>query len=254
MTPKFVMANPPPEISRVAAKLPPFWKTDPIVWFIQVEAQFAISGITQDETKYNTVIANVDSSILGEVSDLLIAPPNEQKYDAIKTRLIRSFADSEERKLKTLLQDIELGDKKPSSLLKEMRQLAGTRISESVLKSLWLNRLPNTMQPVLTVLDVTLTNLADAADKLVDTLGSHQVNAVSNDARTTMNDYSELKAEIEALSRKLDSQNRRRSRSRSRSNYRHQMSYGDKCFYHAKFGMKAFKCSGPPCKMANSEN
>lgn len=247
------MAN-PPEINRIAAKLPPFWKTDPVVWFIQVEAQFAISGIVQDETKYNTVIANIDSNILGEISDLLIAPPAEQKYNAIKTRLIKSFAESEERKLKTLLQDIELGDKKPSSLLKEMRHLAGTRISESVLKSLWLNRLPNSMQPVLTVLDVELTNLADAADKLVDSLGNHQINLVTNNTKAPMNDYNELKAEIEALSRKLDHQNRRRSRSRSRSNYRHQVSYGDKCFYHAKFGMKAFKCSGPPCKMAKSEN
>lgn len=244
----------PPQVHRVSAKLPPFWKANPIVWFIQVEAQFEISGITQDSTKYNTIIANIDSSILHEIADLVIAPPEQNKYNAIKARLLNCFADSEEKKLKTLLQDIELGDKKPTSLLKEMRMLAGTRVSEAVVKSLWLNRLPTSIQPVLTVLDVDLNKLAEAADKLIDTVSCNQIAAVSNDQKSSLNELEELKAQIDVLSKKLNDQNQRRNRSRSRSKPKFRSfnsSNGDKCYYHAKFGDRAYRCSGPPCQMAN---
>lgn len=250
------MAQPPPnEVNRVSMKIPPFWKSNPAIWFLQIEAQFTNNGITQDLTKYNTLLANVETHVLDEIADYVLAPPEENKYEGLKTRLMSSFAISEESKLKTLLQDIELGDKKPSSLLKEMRQLAGTRIVESVLKSLWLNRLPNTIQPVLTVLDGDLNKIAEAADKLMDTLGKCHINTVSMTTHTPLNEFNEMKNQIEALTRKINTNNhqKRRFRSRSRSSYRGRSpSYDDKCFYHKRFGEKAYRCDGPPCKMANS--
>lgn len=246
----------PNEINRVSVKIPPFWRTNPAIWFLQIEAQFTNNGITQDETKYNTILANVETHVLDEISDYVLAPPEANKYDGLKERLMTCFATSEESKLKTLLQDIELGNKKPSSLLKEMRQLAGTRIAESVLKSLWLNRLPNTMQPVLTVLDGDLNKIAEAADKLIDTLGKCQINAVTKEKNSPLNELDEMKNQIETLTRKLNdtNQRRRRFRSRSRSSYRSRSpSYEEKCFYHKRFGDKAYRCNGPPCKMANSK-
>lgn len=40
----------------VAVKLPDFWKNDPTMWFAQAEAQFALAGVVQDETKYFHII------------------------------------------------------------------------------------------------------------------------------------------------------------------------------------------------------
>lgn len=198
----------------------------------------------------------METHVLDEISDYVLAPPEANKYDGLKERLMTCFATSEESKLKTLLQHIELGNKKPSSLLKEMRQLAGTRIAESVLKSLWLNRLPNTMQPVLTVLDGDLNKIAEAADKLIDTLGKCKINAVTKEKNSPLNKLDEMKNQIETLTRKLNdtNQRRRRFRSRSRSSYRSRSpSYEEKCLYHKRFGDKAYRCNGPPCKMANSK-
>lgn len=250
------MAQPPPnEVNRVSVKIPPFWKSNPAIWFLQIEAQFTNNGITQDITKYNTILANVETHVLDEIADYVLAPPEENKYDGLKAKLMSCFATSEESKLKTLLQDIELGDKKPSSLLKEMRQLAGTRIAESVLKSLWLNRLPNTLQPVLAVLDGDLNKIAEAADKLIDTLGKCQINTVSKATATPLNEFDEMKNQIEALSRKVNNNNRqgRRFRSRSRSGFRGRSPSSDgKCYFHRRFGEKAYRCEGPPCKFAKS--
>ncbi|KAF8771719.1 hypothetical protein HNY73_019099 [Argiope bruennichi] len=49
-------------ISRVGIKLPPFWKANPALWFVQLEAQFAEG--TADDTKFNYIIYAVDSDIL----------------------------------------------------------------------------------------------------------------------------------------------------------------------------------------------
>ena len=243
--------NPLPEINRMSVKIPPFWKTNPQIWFLQVEAQFAVSGITQDNTKYNIIIANIDSSVLNDVSDLLLNPPQENKYDVLKNRLIKVNADSEEKKLKTLLQDIELGDQKPSNLLRNMRELAGTRVAESVIKTLWLSRMPGHMQSVLTVLDVDLDKLADAADKLHDTIVP-QINMVSK--ASPLEEINELKLEIEALKRSLNERTYRQSRDRStsRTRYRSKSRSSEFCWYHSKFGKKANKCQGEPCKMAST--
>lgn len=45
-------------------KLPPFWKDNPTLWFAQVDASFALSRITSDDTKFRYVIVNLDQTVL----------------------------------------------------------------------------------------------------------------------------------------------------------------------------------------------
>lgn len=66
-------------ISRVLIKFPPFWKPNPALWFAQLEAQFEMTNITADSTKFNYVIASVESDVLNSVSDLILTPPKEKK-------------------------------------------------------------------------------------------------------------------------------------------------------------------------------
>ncbi|GBO36482.1 hypothetical protein AVEN_184543-1 [Araneus ventricosus] len=47
-----------------------------------------------------------------QVIDIITSPPNNNMYKTLKERLINIFSDSEERRLKKLLQDVELGDKR----------------------------------------------------------------------------------------------------------------------------------------------
>lgn len=83
------------------------------------------------------------------VADLLENPPAAGKYDNLKEQLIKRFADSHEKQLRTLLLGIELGNKKPSQLLREMKTLAGTDATEGLLRTLWLQRLPDRIQQML---------------------------------------------------------------------------------------------------------
>lgn len=263
------MTSPKPnnsELARVAVKPPPFWPKDPELWFVQLESQFAVAGITADETKFYTTVSAIDASILQSARDLILKPPEEKKYDALKDRLISLFADSESARLQQLLQDTQLGDMRPSQLLAKMKDLAGQSFGDPALKSLWLNRLPTQTQAILAVSSEPLEKLAQMADKIHELAPPtpFQIQAMHQDPHSSA--HAPWQQQIDMLADKLEKLTasinrthgrpfRPRSRSRSRSNQRSKNDNNNKnyCFYHNRFGAKAHKCT-QPCSYANSGN
>ncbi|GBN81543.1 hypothetical protein AVEN_13320-1 [Araneus ventricosus] len=80
------------EMTRVAVRAPPFWETNSELWFIQLESQFQLTGISVDETKFHTVVASLDSKVLSCVADIVRNPPSDAMYDALKTRILSHFS------------------------------------------------------------------------------------------------------------------------------------------------------------------
>lgn len=272
------------DVSRINVRVPPFWKANPALWFCQLEAQFAMNKITSDRTKYCAVVAAIESTILQQVSDLVLNPPNANLYTSLKERLLNVFAESEHIRLKKLLGDFELGDKRPSLLLREMKNLSSNIITDAgIIKALWLQRLPTNTQAILSVSTENLDRLAVMADKIHETtLGAEVQKISSNPSETTIetqlaelsNQLSELKTEFSRhKSNRSDSyarsnyrnDSRSNSRSRADSNLRsrsqtpparrrneHFASYEDSkvCWYHHKWGNKAERCI-PPCNYKN---
>jgi hypothetical protein len=91
------------EVSRVSLKIPPFWKSNPALWFKQLESQFINCGIVQHSTKYHAVVAAIESNILSEVSDIIMKTPENNMYEKLKTTMINRFSEPETTKLKKLL-------------------------------------------------------------------------------------------------------------------------------------------------------
>ena len=79
--------------------------------------------------------ASIESEILSQVSDVILNPPETEEYTTLKRCLLERFADSEEQRLKKLITDLDLGDKRPSHLLREMKELAGPHVNEGMVKS-----------------------------------------------------------------------------------------------------------------------
>ncbi|GFQ85048.1 uncharacterized protein TNCT_217691 [Trichonephila clavata] len=117
--------------ARVSIKPPPFWKPDPKIWFLQIEAQFGNTSISADQTKYDYIVSSIEAEILAQVLDILTNPPEDCEYATIKERLISIFAET--LKNEKLLTDVELGNKKSSHLL-YMRNLSTDKVSEPFLK------------------------------------------------------------------------------------------------------------------------
>lgn len=280
-----------PEKSDVAAislpaRLPPFWRQNPRLWFAQFEAAVAASKIGEEQ-KFNLVVPLLGNSDLEQIGDIILHPPTTGKYSALKDRLISTYQESDHRQLQKLLSGLELGDNKPSQLLRKMRDLSGKLLSDEALKVMWLNQLPAQVRAVLSVnTESSLEVLAAMADKMMEHFEPATVAAVSTanppssspavnegqlNSITTLQ-ISILTKQIEKLSLEVaelrshqhssyhrsrqNSAHRSRSRSQSRQRSENARKPGDSdwlCRYHYRFGNRARRCE-MPCSFAKQEN
>lgn len=242
-----VIVNPNTLVSRVSVKVPPFWSDHPEIWFAQIEAQFVIAGITADDTKYNTVLAAIESNILAQIADAVLQPPRSGKYSHLKKCIIDRFCESEQKKIQKLLSDMDLGDRRPTQLLNELSGLAKNRVSDDFLKSLWLQRLPQQARAILQASNVELPELAKLADKILEVSDYRQIAAAT---APNIPDESPIGSRIAALEERIEKLCRSRSRNRSSSySNRNQRpstpSANNICWYHKTYGENALKCRQP---------
>ncbi|CAK9813868.1 hypothetical protein ANTPLA_LOCUS8015 [Anthophora plagiata] len=86
--------------------------------------------------------------------------------------MIELLSKSDEANLRRLLSGLELGNRKPSELLRKMTQFAGANVGENALRTLWMQRLPSRVQEVLTIIDdASLERLTKVADKTMERSG-----------------------------------------------------------------------------------
>lgn len=246
-------SEPNAELSRVAFKAPPFWENEPELWFLQIESQFTVAGITCDKTKYHCVVSALDSKALSAVRDLIRNPPAEKAYETLKSRTIDLFSQSEAAQLKLLLQDLQLGDRRPSQLLVDMQNLACKKLDDNLLRTLWMQRLPINVQQILSVCKDPLTELALIADKICEVSCYQAVSEVrhipdTETMQSLQNQISVLSASVERLARQRDrTKNRKKrfSRSKSPSRTPDNLRNGRLCWYHYHYGKNAHKCIDP---------
>lgn len=98
----------PTPVSAITLKLPPYWPSDPTVWFAQVEAQFATRNIKNQKTKFQYVESTLQPEIAQEIRDIIISPPTENPYEVLKSELVKRTSVSEQRRLQQLLTDLKL--------------------------------------------------------------------------------------------------------------------------------------------------
>lgn len=256
------------ELCRVGVRIPPFWPEDPEFWFAQIEGQFTLSGITSDITKFNYVISNLEHQYSREVRDLIIAPPENEKYAKLRAEIIKRFTASQEKRVKQLLMHEELGDRKPSQFLRHLQSLAGANVPEDFVRTIWSSRLPTNIQTVLAAQpSKSLEVLGDLADRVseIAPMSPHVAAACApspgSSLDTMAREIAELRKQLDQMNIKFNegsrSRRRRRTPSCSRSNSRNRSnSHFNKyptCWYHWKFANKAQKCI-KPCDFKPSEN
>lgn len=254
------MAEEEKQISRMAARMPEFLATDPELWFAMAEGSFASAGVTGDRIKFGHIVGALPAKFACEVKDVIMRPPPAGAYDRIKYELIRRLSPSQEEKTRRLLESEEIGDRKPSQFLRQLKDLAGNSVPDTLMKILWLGRLPRHIQVALTIVkDNSLDDLAAHADNLAEAsrIPASQI-AETKKSATMIEDMVNLKvaqltleqnqeiatlrAEVAAFrNRSGQSQSRDRSRSRDRSKRRRNIL----CWYHQRFGNRATRCSKP---------
>ncbi|XP_075750738.1 uncharacterized protein LOC142817577 [Rhipicephalus microplus] len=145
-----------------------------------------------------------------------------------------------------------------------MRYLLGsTSVDDSLLRIIWLQRLPSHAQAILQLQpNLPLDQLSHIADQVVEI--SLPASPLTVNAVDTRQSSSELACRVDEITRQLDSIQRRldqspklrpQKRSQSQDNYAASSHGNDNgpCNYHRRFGDKARKCQ-PPCSAGRQGN
>ena len=212
----------------------------------------------------------------------MINTPAENPYTQLKLKLFKRTTASEQQRLHQLLIAGQLGDRKPTQLLRRMQQLLGeTQLERSIMTQLFLQRLPTNAQLILASSKDTLDteSLAKLADKILEVAPTHSTpptlstvapsSAPQADQSTELRDLRELVSQLTTTINNFSlnfAPSRHPRRSRSRSNTRRNASphtHNDHDrpnqeedppppvgWYHTKFGPAAKKCS-KPCSFAS---
>lgn len=261
----------PHELAGIALsmRIPPFWRDKPRLWFISFEAATADLNKGQAQLA-QMVIAKLEKQDIEQIADLLHNPPTTQQYTTLKNRLISAYEESDNRQLQKLLSEVELGDQKPTQLLRRMRSLALDKVPDSTLRMMWTNHLPPHVRSVLAVSETfstktALDELALLADKMMETSSSNQISAVAStsthsqatsDTQFLIEEIRKLSFEVAALKasaqnsqqqqyrRPFNRQSRSTGRGDSRSRSRSETP-SPYCYYHRRFGKDARRCTTP---------
>lgn len=256
--------------------VPNFNKDNPNLWFAQIERSFVLCDVVLDDDKFDVVAVKLEGEILLATEDLIINPPSENKFAALKERIISKFGESSDSKLRRLIQGNDTAGLKPSDKLAHMKRLAPGKENETLIRTMFLAQMPESIRPFLTVWEETdLDKLAKTADKMLEANNNNNyvlssvsstisraeenipVDAISNRMKYTdvcqaIKDLSDKveKIQHEITTKSVQTKPKLHSRAGASSTSQQQI-----CFYHKKFGDAARKCkSDCPLYSTISEN
>lgn len=213
------------------------------------------------------------AEIKAEIGQL---PPNG-KYEHIKPVIIAYFSDSQQKRFREAINDVQLGDSKPSQMYQKMKRLAADSLTDTALTELWAARLPETVHgAVIQMKNSPIKDRLVAADALVEALRLRSINDVTVNQTTKQKPSTfagtnatgmdsvleKLSKQVAELQRNFNQQQGQRSRSRSRGQSQNQRNRSrsqsnaeqTECFYHRKFGRDAQHCRTPCSYKASNDN
>ncbi|GBM41045.1 Transposon Ty3-I Gag-Pol polyprotein [Araneus ventricosus] len=205
-----------------AVQIPVYNRSDPDLWFIMCESTFKLAvpkPITESVTKFNYVVSHLPPEVASLMRDILMNTDATDPYTHLKTELINRSGESSQQEIRQLLSGEELGARKPSELLRNMKRRAETlKVPETFMLELFLQRLPTSVQTILAaVTDLTLYKAAEISDRILEvTSVPMEIHVVNKNNSNSMEE--KLLCEIEKLNARIDKLELSRSRSPFRRN------------------------------------
>lgn len=155
-------STPPAQPLKLPA--PPFVADNIDMWFWSLERWFEGTNVIDDSHQFSAVLLALPLPTVAVFKEQLDNPPQVGKYQFAKKLISKHFARNDFDRIKTLVDNMELGDSKPSELYAHMREIAGDVVSHATLKGLWIMRLPDQWRPSLALTSNEPLDFLRAAD------------------------------------------------------------------------------------------
>ena len=99
-------------------KIATFYATDVELWFNQIETQFALHQINDDDERYSLTCAALSGEVASDVRDVLLRPFRSHKYESLKAILIERRGLTTPERVNKVISGERMGTDIPSRLQK----------------------------------------------------------------------------------------------------------------------------------------
>ena len=206
-----------------------FYASDVELWFNQIETQFALHQIDDDDERYSLTCAALSGEIASDVRDVLLQPFRSNKYDSLNAILIERRGLTTPERVNKVISGEKIGSDIPSRFLRRLQKTAGfgtkAVVGKAVIRQAFIRQMPATIRAHLATQpdNASLESLAVLADRA---LAAEQDVEESKPGVTEIkvDETSKLVGLLEDLSKRIKkletvtTSERKRSKGRGRAN------------------------------------
>ena len=207
-----------------------FYASDVELWFNQIETQFALHQIDDDDERYSLTCAALSGEIASDVRDVLLQPFRSNKYDSLKAILIERRGLTTPERVNKVISGEKIGNDIPSRFLRRLQKTAGLGtkavVGKAVIRQAFIRQMPASIRAHLATQpdSASLESLAVLADRA---LAAEQDVEESKPgvAEIKVDETSKLVGLLEDLSKRIKrletvaTSERKRNKGRGRANH-----------------------------------
>ena len=152
-------------------KIAAFYATDVELWFNQIETQFDLYQINDDDERYTLTCAALSGEVASDVRDVLLQPFRSHKYKSLKSILIERRGLTTPERVNKVISGEKMGSDIPSRFLRRLQKTAGfgtqAVVGKAVIRQAFIRQMPTSIRAHLATQpdSATLESLAMLADR-----------------------------------------------------------------------------------------
>ena len=127
-------------------KIVTFYATDVELWFNQIETQFALHQINDDDERYSLTCAALSDEVASDVRDVLLQPFRSNKYESLKAILIERRGLTTPERVNKVISSERIGTDIPSRFLWRLQKTAGfgtkAMVGKAVIRQAFIRQMP----------------------------------------------------------------------------------------------------------------
>ena len=152
-------------------KIATFYAMDAELWFNQIETQFDLHQINDDDERYSLTCAALSGEVASDVRDVLLQPFRSHKYESLKSILIERRGLTTPERVNKVISGERMGSDIPSRFLRRLQKTAGfgakAVVGKAVILQAFIRQMPTSIRTHLATQpdSATLESLAMLADR-----------------------------------------------------------------------------------------
>ena len=127
-------------------KITTFYATNVELWFNQIETQFALHQINDDDKRYSLTCAALSGEVASDVSDVLLQPFRSHKYESLKAILIERRGLTTPERVNKVISGERMSTDIPSLFLRRLQKTAGfgtkAVVGKAVIRQAFIRQMP----------------------------------------------------------------------------------------------------------------